>query len=171
MKVITYSALRSDITEETTLVSRIHSRALALLTAVALVSPPSRTPARTTATPSPPPRTSTRRRPSGQTTRSSSNPSSQAQRLPWTTLLRGLEKVTGATAGINTSSRCPTMASSTFWRTRRDLLHRTGCYLGIPTANLDGVWGRRWASHESFPRSHRLTRPSLSKWSRQRRAV
>ena len=114
MKVITYSALRSDITEEATLVSRIHSRALALLTAVTLVSPPSRTPARTTATPSPPPRTSTRRRPSGQTTRSSSNPSSQAQRLPWTTLLRGLEKVTGATAGINTSSRCPKMASSTF---------------------------------------------------------
>lgn len=33
---------------------------------------------------------------------------------PWTVLLRGLEKVTGATAGINTSSRCPTMASSTF---------------------------------------------------------
>lgn len=39
MKVITYNVLRSDITEERTLVSRIHSRALALLTAVALVSP------------------------------------------------------------------------------------------------------------------------------------
>ena len=58
-----------------------------------------------------------------------------------------------------------------FWLTRRDLLHRSGCYLGIPTANLDGIWGRRWTSHGSFPRSHRVTRPPLSKWSRQRRTV